>query len=83
MDVPRKSVLRFIGHSLISNFEDGCVKSLWGKSIAGIRRGIVRIQNHVVMLFFTGVSSVQKPIDGSLARLILAPRASLDRPGFL
>jgi hypothetical protein len=62
---------------LISNFEDGCVKSLWEKSIADIRRRIVRIQNHVVMLFFTGVSSVQKPID-SLARLILALRASLD-----
>src|SRR6266581_5678275 len=53
MGVPRKSVLRFFGHSLISNSEGGA-GLVWEGSDASIRRGTVRVQNHINVILFTG-----------------------------
>src|SRR6266566_5727042 len=52
IEVPRKSVLRFFGHSLISNSEGGA-GLVWEGSDASIRRGTVRTQNHIIVILFT------------------------------
>jgi hypothetical protein len=75
IEVPFRSVLRFFGHSLISNPEDDCAELLGEGDGAGTRRGMTRAQNNVSMLFPTRVFSVPKrqraaskslPLRGSL-----------------
>jgi hypothetical protein len=75
IEVPFRSVLRFFGHSLISNPEDDCAELLGEGDGAGTRRGMTRAQNNVSTLFLTSVFSVPKrqrsaskslPLRGSL-----------------
>ena len=64
IEVPRKSVLRFFGHSLISNSEDGGTELVCEERNARMRRG-KSAQNDIVVIFFTIESSAPKRIDGS------------------
>src|SRR5260370_21649907 len=73
IEVPFRSVVRFFGHSLISNPEDECGELLGDKGEgAGTRRGMVRAENNVSMLFLTSVFSMpkrQRAASKSLLRL--------------
>ena len=69
-EVPLRSFLRCVGHSLIANSEGGVVALLGDASDATSRRGIVSTQVHIIAILFTAapprrtmsVESCQRPL---------------------